>query len=63
VVICAVLSPDSSKILLGRQKIWPEGMYSCVAGFVEPGESLEEAAVREVAEETGVEVNQRASYS
>jgi hypothetical protein len=56
VVICAVLSPDGDKMLLGRQKVWPKGMYSCVAGFVEPGESFEEAAAREVAEETGVEV-------
>ena len=40
--------------LLGRQKIWPKGMYSTVAGFVEPGESIEDAVIREVNEETGV---------
>ena len=40
--------------LLGRQKIWPAGMHSTLAGFVEPGESLEEAVMREVAEEAGV---------
>ena len=44
------------RALLGRQPSWPEGRYSTLAGFVEPGESLEEAVVREVAEETGVEV-------
>ena len=42
--------------LLGRQKIWPKGMYSTLAGFVEPGESIEDAVIREVKEETGVMV-------
>jgi NAD+ diphosphatase len=42
--------------LLGRQSRWPDGMYSTLAGFVEPGESLEEAVAREVHEETGVTV-------
>jgi NAD+ diphosphatase len=42
--------------LLGRQKIWPKGMYSTIAGFVEPGESIEDAVMREVNEETGVTV-------
>jgi NAD+ diphosphatase len=42
--------------LLGRQASWPEGMYSTLAGFVEPGERLEEAVYREVKEESGVEV-------
>jgi len=44
--------------LLGRQKIWPKGMYSTIAGFVEPGESIEDAVIREVKEETGVIVDQ-----
>ena len=44
------------KALLGRQAVWPEGRYSTLAGFVEPGETLEEAVAREVHEETGVEV-------
>jgi len=43
--------------LLGRQKIWPKGMYSTIAGFVEPGESIEDAVFREVKEETGIEVD------
>ncbi|NND58900.1 MAG: NUDIX domain-containing protein, partial [Gammaproteobacteria bacterium] len=44
------------RALLGRQTTWPEGMYSTIAGFVEPGESLEDAVRREVAEETGIVV-------
>ncbi len=43
--------------LLGRQKIWPKGMYSTIAGFVEPGESIEDAVIREVSEETGIRVD------
>jgi NAD+ diphosphatase len=47
---------DGDRALLGRQESWPEGRYSTLAGFVDPGESLEEAVVREVLEETGVRV-------
>jgi NAD+ diphosphatase len=47
--------------LLGRQASWPEGRFSTIAGFVEPGESLEEAVAREVREETDVVVAE-ASY-
>jgi NAD+ diphosphatase len=47
---------DGERALLGRQPSWPEGRYSTLAGFVDPGESLEEAVVREVAEEVGVAV-------
>ncbi len=47
---------DGDRALLGRQESWPEGRYSTLAGFVDPGESLEEAVVREVAEETAVRV-------
>jgi len=42
--------------LLGRQKSWPKGRYSTLAGFAEPGESLEQTVVREVGEETGTRV-------
>ena len=54
VVIMAVRFCD--KILLGRQKAWAPGMYSAVAGFMEPGETLEQAVAREVKEETGITV-------
>lgn len=47
---------DGDACLLGRQRGWPEGAYSTLAGFVEPGESLEHAVAREVLEETGVQV-------
>jgi NAD+ diphosphatase len=53
-----VLVSDGNRCLLGRQLDWPEGRYSTVAGFVEPGESLEDAVAREVMEETGVSVRQ-----
>jgi NAD+ diphosphatase len=55
-VITLVEHPDGQRCLLGRQGGWPDGMYSVVAGFVEPGESLEECVIREVKEETGVVV-------
>jgi NAD+ diphosphatase len=51
-----VLVSDENRALLGRQASWPAGRYSTIAGFVEPGESLEDAVVREVLEETGVHV-------
>ena len=51
-----MLVHDGDRCLLGRQSSWPEGMYSTLAGFVEPGESLEEAVFREVKEESGIEV-------
>ena len=51
-----VIVADGERCLLGRQKSWPEGLYSSLAGFVEPGESLEEAVAREIMEESGIEV-------
>ncbi|KAI9338445.1 NUDIX hydrolase domain-like protein [Obelidium mucronatum] len=54
VAIVCILSHDGERALLGRQKVWPSGMYSCIAGFMEPGESMEAAARREAREETGV---------
>ncbi len=53
-----VLVSDGERALLGRQASWPIGRYSTIAGFVEPGESLEDAVAREVLEETGIEVDQ-----
>ncbi|MEI8394741.1 MAG: NAD(+) diphosphatase [Rhodospirillaceae bacterium] len=51
-----MLVEDGERCLLGRQPRFPPGLYSTLAGFVEPGESLEEAVIREVFEETGVHV-------
>ena len=51
-----VLVTDGERALLGRQAAWPPGRYSTIAGFVEPGESLEDAVGREVLEETGIRV-------
>ena len=51
-----VLVSDGERALLGRQAGWPPRRYSTIAGFVEPGESLEDAVAREVEEETGVRV-------
>lgn len=52
-----VLITDGDRVLLGRQASWPQGRYSTIAGFAEPGESLEDAVEREVMEETGVAVH------
>jgi len=54
VVIMLITRGD--RVLLGRSPGWPEGMYSLLAGFVEPGETLEAAVRREVLEEAGVRV-------
>ena len=51
-----MLVDDGDRVVLGRQSRWPAGMHSILAGFVEPGESLEDAVVREVREEAGIEV-------
>jgi NAD+ diphosphatase len=58
-----VLVTDGERALLGRQASWPAGRYSTIAGFVEPGESLEDAVAREVLEETGVTVLQSDYHS
>ena len=52
-----VLVTDGDRCLLGRQPGWPEGRYSTIAGFVEPGESLEDAVRREVYEEANVRIS------
>jgi len=51
-----MLVHDGDRALLGRQQVWKPGMFSTLAGFVEPGETLEEAVAREVWEETNVDV-------
>ncbi|MEA2420985.1 MAG: diphosphatase [Thermoleophilaceae bacterium] len=54
--VVIMLVTDGDRALLGRQARWPAGRYSTLAGFVEPGESLEEAVAREVLEEAGIQV-------
>ena len=54
--VVIMLVTRGERVLLGRSHGWPQGMYSALAGFVEPGESAENAVRREVAEETGVQV-------
>ena len=52
--VVIMLAVHGERCLLGRQARFPPGMWSCLAGFVEPGETIEEAARREIAEEAGV---------
>jgi NAD+ diphosphatase len=54
--VVIMLVVDGDRVLMGRQPTWPEHRYSALAGFVEPGESLEAAVAREVLEESGVEI-------
>ncbi|MEM8824630.1 MAG: NAD(+) diphosphatase [Pseudomonadota bacterium] len=54
--VVIMLVTRGEKVLLGRSHGWPEGFFSCLAGFMEPGETLEAAVRREVWEETGVRV-------
>ena len=51
-----MLITDGPRILLHRQAVWQPGMWSCLAGFVEPGETLEAAVAREAREESGIVV-------
>ncbi|KAL7934466.1 NUDIX hydrolase domain-like protein [Trichoderma chlorosporum] len=55
-MIVAVISADGKRILLGRQSRWPARWHSTLAGFIEPGESIEDSVRREVWEESGVRV-------
>ena len=62
VVIAAVLSPDGQRCLIGRQHSWPPNRFSCLAGFCDPGETLESAVRREVYEEAGVRIGDDCFY-
>ena len=52
--VAIMLAVHDGKCLLGRQSAWPAGMFSALAGFVEPGETIEEACARELQEEAGL---------
>jgi len=54
--VVIMLVTDGDRVLLGRQPVWPPGRYSALAGFVEPGETLESAVAREVFEEAGLRI-------
>ncbi|OJD17367.1 hypothetical protein AJ78_02552 [Emergomyces pasteurianus Ep9510] len=62
-IIVVVLSHDGKRLLLGRQKRYPPNWYSALAGFIEPGESVEDAVRREVWEEAGVVVSRVVIHS
>ena len=62
-MIAAVVSADGQNVLLGRQKRFPPHWYSALAGFVEPGESVEDSVRREVWEESGVKVGRVVIHS
>jgi NAD+ diphosphatase len=61
--IIVLVTDDQDRALLGRNEAWPAGRYYTLAGFVEPGESLEAAVRREVLEETGVIVGEEVLYA
>jgi NAD+ diphosphatase len=56
--VIMLITDGDDRALLGRQPVWPEGRFSTLAGFVEPGESLDDAVRREVLEEVGVQVGE-----
>ncbi|XP_010049975.2 nudix hydrolase 19, chloroplastic [Eucalyptus grandis] len=63
VVIMLVIDKENDCVLLSRQSRFAPRMWSCLAGFIEPGESLEEAVRRETWEETGIEVGEVVYHS
>jgi NAD+ diphosphatase len=54
--VIMLVTDSGGRALLGRQVHWPKGRFSTLAGFVEPGESIEQAVVREAGEEAGVTI-------
>jgi NAD+ diphosphatase len=60
--VITLIERDDGRALLARNARWPQEMYSCLAGFVEPGETIEAAVQREVAEEVGLEVDNLRYY-
>jgi NAD+ diphosphatase len=56
--VIVLIRDKDDRILLGHQPVWPEGRFSCFAGFLEPGETFEQCVAREVFEESGVSVRE-----
>lgn len=61
--VCIMLPTFREKCLLGRQAGWPRGMHSALAGYIEPGEAIEEAVARETLEEAGLVVREVRMHS
>ncbi|WP_309643392.1 NAD(+) diphosphatase [Phenylobacterium sp.] len=61
--VVIMLAVHKDRCMLGRQEIWPKGMFSALAGFLEPGESIEEACARELHEEAGLKTLSVAYHS
>ena len=60
--VAIMLAVKDDKCLLGRQGNWPPNQFSCLAGFIEPGETPEQGAARELFEETGVRASKVGQY-
>ena len=61
--VVIMLAVHGERCMLGRQEAWPKGMYSALAGFLEPGETIEEACARELEEEAGLKTVSVAYHS
>ena len=61
--VVIMLAVHEDRCMLGRQEAWPKGMFSALAGFLEPGESIEEACARELEEEAGLKTLSVAYHS
>ncbi|UPT64116.1 MAG: NAD(+) diphosphatase [Hyphomonadaceae bacterium JAD_PAG50586_4] len=61
--VCIMVPTFGDKVFLGRQRAWPRGMHSALAGFIEPGEAIEEGVARETLEEAGLKVREVRMHS
>jgi NAD+ diphosphatase len=61
--VCIMTPTFGDRCFLGRQRPWPRGMHSALAGFIEPGEAIEEAVARETMEEAGLKVREVRMHS
>jgi NAD+ diphosphatase len=61
--VCIMVPTFGDQVFLGRQRAWPRGMHSALAGFIEPGEAIEEGVARETLEEAGLKVREVRMHS